>query len=160
MASDKHTYTTIVDSGSSIPVDNLSDIRIDIPENQIEIPLAEFGLFVEEGKINNFVTITANIGLSQIYQKSDILVNDVVFRVRRHRPTLETIVYETQKIDFHFNQHLDITISFTDGETDQIIPPGYYGYTLVVSKIAPIKQLIPLSFYLIEFHGTSYITNY
>ena len=166
MASDKQTYTTIVDTGSSIPVDDLSYSRIDIPENQIEISLAEFGLFVEKGMINNFVTITVNIGLCPLYQKSDILDNNVIFRVRRrnttnnsHQSTPGTIIYETQKINSYLNQHLHIRISFTDGETNEIIPPGHYAYTLIVYKIAPIKQLVPLCFCPIEFHGTSYITN-
>lgn len=175
MSQPGHSHTVIIDKGSSTPANISHQISIPIPPGPSgAIPIAEFGLAVEQGTISNFVTLSGHVNVAAGSPFPAFSLDIVVLRVVRRNttsPSAPVTIFETQTGLFGGGKPVNAGILFTDGGVGKPIPTGYYSYVLTVHKQqgsvqfngsptpAPFDDSSPIVIGPIQFEGTSYTTN-
>lgn len=164
MAQPGHSLTVVIDKGASTPVDIAHGTLFPIPV-ATAIPIAEFGLAVEQGTVFNFVTLTGTVGVASTLLTQSTSIEKVVLRVVRTNTgpvSAPVTIFETHQSLLGFLQEVSIGFSFTDGGIDGAIPTGYYSYVLTIQRetnAVAVDVFEPVVIGPIQFEGTSYTTN-
>lgn len=165
MSHSTHAHVHVVDKGSATPVDVSHGVLTAIPI-ATDIPLAEFGLAVEQGTFNNFVTLTGTVGVQSSVPTLTTSVDKVILRIYRRNTTPAgptVLIHETHQSLLGALQEVNVSFSFTDGGADGLpVPTGYHAYTLSIQRDATDPLIVPFTPNVIgpiQFEGTSYTTN-
>ena len=177
MSQPGHALAVIIDKGSSTPFNLSRQTSLPIPPgppNATPMPIAEFGLAVEQGTISNFVTLSGQVNIAAGSPFPAFTFDIVVLRVIRRNttpPSAPVTVFETQTGLFGGGKPVNVGILFTDGGVGKPIPTGYYSYMLTIHREqgslqfngsptpAPFDDPAPIVIGPIQFEGTSYTTN-
>ena len=163
MSFPEHALVTIIDKGSSTPIDFSHGTAITIPL-ATPLAIAEFGLAVEQGQIHNYATLTGTVGIQSQTQSFSGTPDKIILQISRRNTTPASIpitIFETHQTLLGQSEEINMGFSFTDGGNEVPIPTGYHSYTLTIHResVEPIPFLEPRIIGPIQFEGTSYITD-